>query len=66
MLKSLVDYLLEHNFQSKKELAAAVAVPYRTLLKAYAGQGGKDITIRVTESVLRYCIQNHIPLDHAF
>ena len=65
VLKSLVDYLLEHTFKSKKELAAAVSVPYRTLLKAYAGQGGKDITISVTEHLLRYCIKNKIPLDQA-
>lgn len=62
----LLQHLLESVFPSKKALADGIDIPYRTLLKMYAGKGDKRTAVHITNRVLRYCIENQIRLDTAF
>lgn len=61
----LIQHLLLTETRTKKALAEALEVPYRTLLKVYAGQGDRRSVTQVTSRVLRYCIERQIPLDKA-
>ena len=59
----LANHLLHIRFRSKRRMADSLRIPYRTLLRVCAGNGNKDHIIRVTNSVLRYCIAHQIHLD---
>lgn len=61
----LIQHLLANGLKSRKALAAALEIPYRTLLRVSAGHGDKRSITQVTSHVLRYCIKNKIPLDKA-
>lgn len=61
----IVDYLLERYFPSKRVMADALGISYRTLLNVCAGRGSTKNINEVTSAILRYCIQHHISLEPA-
>lgn len=61
----LAQYLLAHDFCSKRAMAQKLELSYRTLLKVCAGKGSRRNLTTVTDRILRYCIQHRIPLDEA-
>lgn len=63
LVQQLTGSLLPSCFQTKKEMAEKVDVPYRTLLSACEGHGSRKITEQIIDAVLRYCIREHVPLD---
>ena len=65
LVLQLIDYLLEHSFASKRNMADALGISYRTLLNVCAGRGSTKNINEVTSAILRYCIQHHISLEPA-
>ena len=62
---NLIDYMLKHTFSSKRTMADALGISYRTLLNVCAGRGSTKNINEVTSAILRYCIQHHISLEPA-
>ena len=66
LIEQLTGSLLPSCFQTKKEMAEKIGVPYRTLLTACDGNDSGKMTGRVIDALLRYCIREHVPLDTIF
>ena len=66
LIQQLTGSLLPSYFQSKKEMAVKIEVPYRTLLSVYDGHGSGKMTEQVIDAILRYCIREHVLLDAIF
>lgn len=62
---TLTNYLLDQYFSSKRAMAEAIGISYRTLLNVAAGRGSKKNVYAVSSHLLRYCIQHHISLEPA-
>lgn len=62
----LIEFLLEGSAHTKKELAHKIGVHYRCLLDAASGHGSHRNCAEVIEHILRFCIQNRIPLEQVF
>ena len=58
-------YLLSCHFTSKKAMADELGVPYHVLLDVCAGRGTPHEASRITNHMLRYCLQHHIALEAA-
>ena len=65
VLGQMVTYLLKNHFPSKRSMADALSISYRTLLNVCAGRGSTKNINEVTSAILRYCIQRHISLEPA-
>ena len=65
LVLQLIDYLLERSFASKRNMAGALGISYRTLLNVCAGRSSAKNINEVTSAILRYCIQHHISLEPA-
>lgn len=65
-MEQLTEKFLKRYFQSKKEMAERMGIPYRTLLSACEGNGNRQTTENVVGCILRYCIREHIPLNDIF
>ncbi len=63
--KRMVNFLLEHTFRSKKDMAQQIGVPYRALLKVCTGHASKRSIMQVTDRMLYYCIMHQIPISNA-
>ena len=66
LLKKLIANLVPCHFQSKKDMAEKIGIPYRTLLAVCAGNGSRQTAEKVVGNILRYCIREHVPLDTVF
>ena len=66
LIEQLTGSLRPSCFQSKKEMAEKIGVPYRSLLSVCDGHGGGKRTEHVINAILRYCIREHIQLDTIF
>ncbi len=65
-ITSLVaEYLLKEQFRSKKQMANALGLQYRTLLNACSGKCSSRCHEKVLKATLRYCVENGIKLDSA-
>ena len=64
LVLQLIEYLLEHSFASKRMMADALGISYRTL-NVCAGRGTTKTINEVTSAIIRYCIQHHISLEPA-
>lgn len=64
-INRLVTYLLKNHFHSKREMADALGISYRTLLNVCMGRGSPKNNNDVISAILRYCIQHHISLEPA-
>ena len=65
LLLQMTNYLLTNTFSSKRMMADALGISYRTLLNVCAGRGSTKNINEVTSTILRYCIQHHISLEPA-
>lgn len=66
LLECLMGNLLPGHFQTKKDMAVRIGIPYRTLLAACGGNGSRQTAEKVVGNILRYCIREHVPLDTVF
>ena len=65
LLLQMTNYLLTNTFSSKRMMADALGISYRTLLNVCAGRSSTKNINEVTSAILRYCIQHHISLEPA-
>ena len=65
IVNQMVNYLIKQRFPSKRSMADALGISYRTLLNVCAGRGSTKNINEVTSAILRYCIQHHISLEPA-
>lgn len=65
LVVNLIDYILKHTFTSKRMMADALGISYRTLLNVCMGRGSTKNNTKVTSAILRYCIQHQISLESA-
>lgn len=65
LLLQMTNYLLTNTFSSKRMMADALGISYRTLLNVCARRGSTKNINEVTSAILRYCIQHHISLEPA-
>ena len=65
LLLQMTNYLLTNTFSSKRMMAEALGISYRTLLNVCAGRGTTKNINEVISAILRYCIQHHISLEQA-
>ena len=56
-------HLLNEQFRSKKQMANALGLQYRTLLNACSGKCSSRCYEKVLNATLRYCVKNGIKLD---
>ena len=63
LLLQMTNYLLTNTFSSKRMMADALGISYRTLLNVCTGRGSTKNINEVTSAILRYCIQHHISLE---
>ena len=66
LVERLMGNLMPYHFQSKKDMAEKIGIPYRTLLTVCAGNGSRQTAEKVVGNILRYCIREHVPLDTVF
>ena len=66
LIDQLTGSLMPTCFQTKKEMAEKIGVPYRSLLSVCDGHGSGKTTEQVIDALLRYCIREHVPLDTIF
>lgn len=59
----VAEYLLKERFRSKKQMATALGLQYRSLLNACSGKGNSQCYEKVLKATLRYCVKNGIRLD---
>ena len=65
LLLQMTNYLLTNTFSSKRMMADALGISYRTLLNVCAGRGSTKNINEVTSAILCYCIQHRISLEPA-
>ena len=65
VILQMISFLLANVFPSKRNMADALGISYRTLLNVCAGRGSTKNINEVTSAILRYCIQYHISLEPA-
>lgn len=63
--RQIANYLFEQQFSSKRSMADALGVSYRTLLNVCAGHASTKNANAIMSAILRYCIQHHISLEPA-
>ena len=63
LLAQVITYLLKDHYPSKRNMADALGISYRTLLNVCAGRGSTKNINEVTSAILRYCIQHQISLE---
>ena len=66
LIERLTGTLIDGTFQSKREMAEKVGIPYRAFLAANSGRSSSQSTEKIIGAILRYCIREHIPLDDVF
>ena len=59
----LIHRLLAGRFESEEEMARQLGVSARELADAGALRCSEKAAVRVTSHILRYCIQQNVPLD---
>ena len=62
----LIQFLLRECVLTKKELARKIGVSYRCLLDVASGHGSRRNCTEVVKHLLRFCVQNRIPLERVF
>lgn len=66
MTNYVLGKLLQEYFTTKKEMADALGIQYRMLLRVLSTEcSNRDIEI-VINSVIRYCAAHDIPIEHTF
>ncbi len=65
LLAQVITCLLKNHFPSKRNMADALGISYRTLLNVCAERSSTKNINEVTSAILRYCIQYHISLEPA-
>lgn len=61
----VIGYLLEHQFSSKKQMANAIGINYRTFLRTSAGKADANTSTEVMLAIIRYCVKLQIALAPA-
>lgn len=58
--------LLELCFSCKKDMADALNVSYRALLRLFNGNNFPGDTQRIMNAIAQYCMEKHIPPEELF
>lgn len=61
----IIKYLLKQHFRTKRAMAEALGIGYRTFLNICAGQTSAKVNEQALLSIIRYCIQHDISLEPA-
>ena len=62
----LAQYLLRYYFHSKREMARALNIPYRSLLRLFNGQNSSCDTQRIMNGIACHCLMKRIPHEELF
>ena len=65
IVNQLVEFLLGYCFKSRRSMAVALGIGYRTFLNVCAGKASVKVQEKVLQKIVRYCIQQNISLEHA-
>lgn len=65
LVDPLLTFLMAGSFPSKRAMAAALGVNYRTLLNVCAGKASAKVQEKIVLAAIRYCIQHGIPIEQA-